>query len=67
MSSTMKRTFGGTHSGWIGLRSTPRIFELGNRSPTGQLVSSIATKSRKPCGILSIAQMPVPVPISKTS
>src|SRR2546429_6918120 len=34
MSSTMKRTFGGTQWGWIGDRSTPTMLALGNLSPT---------------------------------
>lgn len=34
-SSTMNFTFGGTHEGWMGLKSIPKTDALGYSSPTG--------------------------------
>lgn len=60
----MNFTFGGTQEGWIGERSTPRTVAEGYWSPTvhRQLLMLGASLGY----LLSIAQMPVPVPISRT-
>lgn len=68
----MNLTFGGTHSGCMGLKSIPRTLALGYKSPTvvPHQHFALSTLPLHLCGrrmedSLSIAQIPVPVPISK--